>query len=185
MKKIIHDLIECLPKPDSNDVILVGIDDCGGSGKSTIAEALASELSDSQLVHVDDFYKPKNQRVEITKNTPVHANFEFERLKQQVLSPIKQGNSATFITTAGREVEINPYGYVIVEGLGTLGHELRNYFDFKIWVDAVEFVRRDRGISRDSKEWTDIWDNEYLPQDARYMLEQSPEDVADKILSNN
>lgn len=61
---------------------------CGGAGKSTAATELASKLEGSQIVHIDDFYKPKEQRMEITDQTPVHINFEFERLKQEVLEPL-------------------------------------------------------------------------------------------------
>ncbi|MCA1806802.1 MAG: hypothetical protein LC687_02900, partial [Actinobacteria bacterium] len=63
--------------------------------------------------------------------------------------------------------------------------ELRGYFDFKIWIDVVEAVRRKRGIDRDSEAWTRIWDEEYLPQDARYVREQAPQKAADWILNNS
>ncbi len=58
------------------DIILIAIDGCGGAGKSTFATELAHKLGNSQIVHIDDFYKPKDQRIEITEQTPVHSNFE-------------------------------------------------------------------------------------------------------------
>lgn len=99
--------------------------------------------------------------------------------------PLNHGATASCKTLTGKKVEIKPNGYVLAEGLGTLGTELRNYFDYKIWIDSPEAVRRRRGIERDSEEWTKIWDNEYLPQDARYVREQAPQDVADWILKNS
>ncbi|MBI1857416.1 hypothetical protein HY003_02635 [Candidatus Saccharibacteria bacterium] len=65
-----------------------------------------------------------------------------------------------------------------------MGTELRDYFDYKIWVDSPEAIRRQRGIGRDTVEWTRVWDEEYLPQDARYVNEQAPQNVADWILRN-
>jgi len=185
MKSKTLELINALPVIGSNEMFLVGVDGCGGAGKSTIAEELAEEQGSCQVVHIDDFYKPKNERIEVTETTPVHVNFAFDKLKQQVLEPLEHGETARYQTANGETVEVKPSGYIIVEGLGTLGTELRDYFDFKVWVEALETVRRQRGIKRDSEDWVSIWDNEYLPQDARYVAEQQPQAVADLVIKNN
>jgi uridine kinase len=182
--KLIHEINEISNKK-SQGVFFIAIDGCGGAGKSTLAANLACKLGNSQIVHIDDFYKPKEQRVKITEETPIHGNFEFDRLKQQVLESLKHGKAVSYSTTSGKKVEIKPGGCAIVEGLGALGKELRNYFDYKIWVDSPEAVRRARGIGRDSQAWTKKWDDEYLPQDARYVREQAPQKEADWIVSNN
>lgn len=185
MKTQVQELINKLPDLSTTEMLLVGIDGCGGAGKSTLAEELAIERENVQVIHIDDFYKPKEERVEVTETTPVHINFEFDRLKQRVLKPLEEGRVATYQTTKGQTVVIEPRGYIIVEGLGTLGTELRSHFAFKIWVDAIETVRRQRGIERDSEDWADIWDTEYLPQDARYVKEQQPQHVADIVIKND
>jgi uridine kinase len=167
------------------DIYMIAIDGCGGAGKSTCAEKLAAVLSNTQIVHIDAFYKPREQRVEVTEKTSVHVNFEFDRLKQQVIEPLKQGKIATYQTPRGEHVEVRPSGFIIIEGLGTLGPELSRYFDYKIWIDSPEATRRGRGIERDTQAWTKIWDDEYLPQDARYMNELRPQDQADWVLNNN
>ncbi len=185
MVEIPESLIQEISSHNHQKVFLIAIDGAGGAGKSTAATELALKLGNSQIVHIDDFYKPKEKRVEITEQTSVHSNFEFERLKQQVLEPLGRITVASYQTPEGRRAEIQPSGYVIVEGLGTLGTELRDYFDYKIWIDSQEAVRRERGIERDTEEWTKIWDDEYLPQDARYVGEQAPQSVADWILNNS
>lgn len=184
MIEIPQKLIEEITTRNDKAVLLIAIDGCGGAGKSTVATELAAKLRDGQIVHIDDFYKPKGQRIEITDQTPIHSNFEFERLKQQVLQPLGHLTVAKYQTSTGEELEAQPTGFVIVEGLGTLGTELRDYFDYKIWVDSPEVTRRQRGIDRDTEEWTDVWDNEYLPQDARYVKEQAPQKEADWLLKN-
>jgi len=181
----VQELVNALPALNPDGMLLVGIDGCGGAGKSTLAEELAAEQENCQVVHIDDFYKPKEERVEVTEKTPVHINFEFDRLKQQVLKPLEAGRVATYQTVKGQTVEIESKGYIIVEGLGTLGTELRSHFGFKVWVDALETVRRQRGIERDSEDWASIWDTEYLPQDARYVNEQQPQHVADIVIKND
>jgi uridine kinase len=117
--------------------------------------------------------------------TPVHINFEFDRLKKQVFEPLEHGEPAMYHNAKGETVEVKPSGYIIFEGLGTLGTELRSHFGFKVWVEAVETIRRQRGIERDSEDWTNIWDTEYLPQDARYVKEQLPQQAADVVIKND
>ena len=157
MIEIPQKLIEEISSRKGKGALLIAIDGCGGAGKSTTATVLA----------------------------PVHSNFEFERLKEQVLEPLRHHSAASYQTPEGKSLTVQPSGYVVVEGLGTLGKDLKDYFDYKIWVDSPEDIRRQRGIERDSKEWTRIWDYEYLPQDARYVREQAPQSVADWILQNN
>jgi uridine kinase len=185
MKALVQEMLNALPELSTDEMLLVGLDGCGGAGKSILAEELAAERDNVQVVHIDDFYKPKEQRVEVTETTPVHINFEFERLERQVLKPLEEHHIVAYQTAKGHTVEIEPKGYIIIEGLGALGEGLRSHFGFKIWVDAVETVRRQRGIERDSEDWATIWDNEYLPQDARYVAEQHPQEVADLVITNN
>ncbi len=184
MTKIPQKLIKDIIGRKDKKILLIAIDGCGGAGKSTAATELAFKLGDSQIVHIDDFYKPMGKRIKITDQTPVHSNFEFNRLKQEVLVPLGHLTAAIYQTTDGRTLEVQPSGYVVVEGLGTLGIELKEYFDYKIWVDSPDATRRQRGINRDSDEWTKIWDEEYLPQDARYVKEQEPQNEADCTLQN-
>lgn len=171
------------------NTLLVAIDGGGGAGKSTFAKKLGSLLSNTKIVQVDDFYKSKAERVTITDNVPVHLNFDRERLRQQILEPLKDGLGAHYRKydwdndLISSETEDIPAGMiVIVEGLGTLGDELSPYFDYKIWLDVSRETRRKRGIERDTEEWADIWDNEYLPQDERYIKEQKPQNAADFVV---
>lgn len=85
MKTQVQELVNALPVLDADGMLLVGVDGCGGAGKSYLAEELATEQGNCQIVHIDDFYKRKDERVEVTEFTPVHTNFEFGRLQQQVL----------------------------------------------------------------------------------------------------
>lgn len=44
---------------------IVAIDGCGGAGKSTLAEHIASKYGSGQIIHMDDFYKPSSKRLPI------------------------------------------------------------------------------------------------------------------------
>jgi uridine kinase len=52
--------IDTIPKKQST--LIIGIDGCGGSGKSTFANKLKEECSNVTVVDMDDFYLPSSQR---------------------------------------------------------------------------------------------------------------------------
>lgn len=189
--EIIEQITTQLKKLKKNrSTILVGIDGGGGAGKSTFAKNLAAVLPNSTIVEVDDFYKSVANRVKITEEVPVHSNFEKSRFKKQVLEPLKRDEDARYQKydwekdrLKNQWEEISSGGYVIIEGLGVLGKELAQHLDYKIWLEAPSTVRRKRGIERDGEEWSNVWDEDYLPQDKRYIKEQTPQKVADIIIN--
>src|SRR4051812_28054361 len=73
--------------------LLIGIDGGGASGKTTFAEELAGELSkDVRIVHFDDFYKPTAEQT----SAEWGENFDWQRLRDDVLTSLSQGNPAKY-----------------------------------------------------------------------------------------
>ena len=72
----------------SKQCILIGIDGCGGSGKSTFAAELSESLETAPIIHMDDFYKPSPERKHITNTTSIGWQFDWQRLKTDVLQSI-------------------------------------------------------------------------------------------------
>ena len=62
INKIINKINETL---SVKSFCLVAIDGCGGSGKSTLAEHIVSRYVGGQIIHMDDFYKPSNERLQL------------------------------------------------------------------------------------------------------------------------
>jgi Mg-chelatase subunit ChlI len=71
--------------PESvGDRIAVGIDGCGGAGKSTLAKALCQLLPHCQVIHTDDF---------ASWEEPIEW---WERMQGQVLLPLREGRQARY-----------------------------------------------------------------------------------------
>lgn len=77
--------------PTKQSTILVGIDGCGCSGKSTFAKQLKESCSDVTLVHMDDFYLPTFLIIKGSPQTkPIGADFDWQRVQEQVLEPLSE-----------------------------------------------------------------------------------------------
>ncbi|MDZ4907191.1 uridine kinase, partial [Clostridium perfringens] len=46
--------------------LLMGVDGCGGSGKSTFAKETSELSNDITIIHMDEFYLPANSRINDT-----------------------------------------------------------------------------------------------------------------------
>jgi Mg-chelatase subunit ChlI len=72
-------------------VTLVAIDGPGGSGKSTLARRLRDAADDITIVEGDDFYTPmlEAERVALSAREAYERNFDWTRLRDQVLAPLR------------------------------------------------------------------------------------------------
>lgn len=82
-----------------------------------------------------------------------------------------------------RSVEVG--GIVIVEGVYALGTELRDAYDFTIWVDCPKEVRLARGLARDGLDARSRWLDAWIPAEERYVAAQRPADFADLVVDGS
>src|SRR5687768_15818090 len=124
--------------PSAGDTVVVGIDGCGGAGKSTLAESLRLLIPEAVVVHTDDF---------AAWNNPIDW---WPRLLEQVLLPISEGQPARYQRYDWTEKRLAEWHdvsapVVIVEGVTATRKEFRPYLAYKIWVDCPRELRLQRG----------------------------------------
>lgn len=151
---------------------VVALDGRSGTGKSTLAAALALE-AEACLVRGDDFYSPDLARLapperEALTDAEVAASvIDWRRLRTEVLEPLVSRQPATFrpydwerndgSLGAGQRVE--PGGVVILEGVYSARPELADLIDLAVQVEADPAVRWARLAARpDDPGWTRLWD---------------------------
>ena len=186
INKIINKINETL---SVKSFCLVAIDGCGGSGKSTLAEHIVSRYVGGQIIHMDDFYKPSNERLqlEISKKEP-GADYDIIRLKQGVIIPIISGMEARYQRydwDMDKLVEwhtVEPNGLIIVEGVYSISDQLHNKYDIKIFVECNRELRLNRGLVRDGENALDFWEHWMIGED-KYLQEQKPRERSDFIIS--
>ena len=149
----VHQSIYCAPS------VIIAIAGGSGSGKSTIMKEIANQFPDSvTTISQDDYYKDlsylsEKERAQTNFDHP--DSIEFSLLKEHLKS-FKQGNSvrvpcydfSTHIRSGEKLVLSSEI--IIVEGLLLLtDSELRDLFDYKIFIETDADLRFIRRVQRD------------------------------------
>jgi uridine kinase len=168
--------------------LLVAIDGPGGAGKSTLARVLKEHLKTLgwivAVVKHDDFYLPSDQR-ENQQTKAIGGDFDWERLRDQVLTPIREGQSAHYqrydweTDVLAEWRTISDSDVVLVEGVYTMRCELAHLYDLKIWVECPRTIRLARGVARDGEAARAIWEQDWMPKEDDYVKTHLPHERAD------
>lgn len=161
-------LADCVRELRSGATIaIVGIDGYSAAGKSTLASKLAAEL-DGIVIAADDFYRVMDpiERARLTPWQGAAEYYDWQRLRRDVLEPLRAGRSTTFRrydwdrnALAGPAVAIEPASWVILEGLFSTRPELADLLDIRVLVDTADDLRRERQLQRDDHpSWVERWD---------------------------
>ena len=162
----------------SNAVRFVGIDGCGGAGKSTFAERLARHGDNWPIVHTDDF---------ASHDEPLEW---WPRMLAEVIEPMSQRRPATFHRydwvnrRPGPTTTIEPADVVVIEGVGATRKAWRERLALRIWVDTDSELRLRRGLARDGEELADFWRDWRLAED-RYVADEEPASYADLVVAGD
>ncbi len=144
--------------------LIIGIAGGSGSGKTTIADAMAEEIGKDQcaLILHDSYYRdlshlPPEQRVQQNYDHP--ESLETELLVEHLHAltnrvPIDKPLYDFTTHTRRAEIEpITPRSVILVEGVLVLAEaQLRQLMDLKIFVDTDADVRLMRRVERDIRE---------------------------------
>nr|NLD41545.1 hypothetical protein [Actinomycetales bacterium] len=135
---------------------MVMVDGRSGSGKTELSAAIAERVPGVRTLHLEDAYQGWFGLAE-----------GLEEVASGVLQALVQGRPGAYPSwdwTAGRVgrsapvAPLQPGEILLVEGCGALADPVGAFADLGIWCEAPEQVRRDRAASRDSYDWSALWD---------------------------
>lgn len=148
-------------------VRLVGIDGCGGAGKTTFAMHLGAALDGAPIVHTDDF---------ASHDVPTEW---WPQMLHDVIDPLLRDQPASYRPydwVARRfpetSITIEPTRVVLIEGVGATRNAWRDRLACRIWIDCPRDVRLERGIARDGEQLRDFWLRWMAAEDAYVETEQ-------------
>lgn len=160
---------------------LVVIDGRSGSGKSTIAHHIATELRVAQIRGVQftgpDLWFPG-------WNGLARGSDILEKLVASPSTTRSIRDQAGFYQWDWREDRWGSYQRLdrshplIVEGCGALTHKTAAAADLRIWVEAGAEERRERALGRDGNLFAPWWDT-WAAQEDTHLRKHRPESLAD------
>lgn len=169
--------------------LIIGIDGFGGSGKSTLADRIGDEVLLAEVATYDDLYLPESIRPNfLASSVGIADAYDWEALRDGVLEPFRKGDPCRYPVldweTQEREMMgVSPHTRIlIVEGVSCTRPELRDFYDFRVWVTAPNEVRLARGIARDGEDMRGYWRDVWMPAEQIYFRSCHPDQKVDLIV---
>jgi uridine kinase len=167
--------------PRLGPVRFVAVDGPAGSGKTTLAEALAGELVrrrvDAAVLHLDDLYDGW---------TGLEGSL-WPRLAAQVLEPLRRGRPGRYQRYdwhAGAFdgwVDLPVPQVLVLEGCGAARRAADGLVVLRVWVEAPPEVRLARGLARDGEGERAHWER-WMRDEAEHFARERTAERADARL---
>ncbi|MFT4289237.1 4-amino-4-deoxy-L-arabinose transferase [Nocardioides sp.] len=147
---------------------LVRIDGPAGSGKTTLAAAVA-DLAGARVVHLDDLYEGWDGLPRIDAQLG------------SLLRPLAEGRPGSYrrydwhTGHFAETVVVEPAGLLVLEGVGSGADAYSALGTVLVWVEAPDEVRMRRGIERDDDAFAPYWDAWARSERALFARERTRE----------
>lgn len=169
---------------DSDRGVAVGISGFGGSGKSSLANALASMLDGAVRVRGDDFLDPVRSHTRSSDWDGVDRL----RLAQEVLVPFREGRPSTYrpfdwsSRSLGNPRPLPEGSVLFVDLIGLFHPDVEDALDVTIWCDLDLATATSWGKARDARLGRDhsrLWDEVWVPNERDFVQRFKPQERAD------
>ena len=180
-------IIHCLELLLANAAapVVLALDGRCGSGKTTMATALAEQFPDSIVLHTDDFYLPPADRVPGWEQTPC-ANMDLARLRDEVLAPARAGKPVLYRAYSCREGAYLPVQQLAAQPLvileGSYSHHplLAGFYDLKVFVTCSKEEQARRLQTREGERYENFV-RRWIPLEEAYFAQCRVEALADLL----
>lgn len=169
-------LLPLLAKIDAllkNGRVILAIDGGSASGKTTLA-ALLSQIYESTVFHMDDFFLTPEMRTP-ERLSEVGGNVDRERFDREVMTPLTEGRDVVYrkfdcSTGAFSEpVTVVPKKLVIVEGAYSMHPSLFKYYSLTVFLNIGRDKQRERILKRNSPTLAKRFFEEWIPMEDIYF----------------
>ncbi|MBA2286421.1 MAG: hypothetical protein H0W02_13140 [Ktedonobacteraceae bacterium] len=177
--------------------VLVALDGRSGTGKSTIAQAIASRV-EGVIVVGDDFYSGGNDDAwsGLSAKQKVDKGIDWQRMRAQVLEPLLAKKPASWhaldfkpeigwVGWKDETVELEPAPVILVDGVYSTRPELSDLVDLAILVEADDAVRRQRLVIREGQAFMDRWHRLWDSAEDYYFTSICPRASFDIVVRND
>ena len=152
--------------------MLIAIDGRCASGKTTLASMLQKRLA-CEVIHMDSFFLRPKQRTAERYQMP-GGNVDYERLQEEVLEPLKIGQSFSYrpfvcsTKQLGEPITVEKNNIVILEGSYSCHPLLWNESDFHIFLTVEKAEQLVRLKKRDASKLK-VFQEKWIPLEEKYF----------------
>lgn len=193
LEEAIKQIAEMMKK--KNRPILVALDGRSGTGKSTMAKMIATQLGGVEIVS-DDFWIGGSDQEWDARSPGQRADLaiNWRRLRNEVLVPLLANKHAAWHPydwkgkreLASHYIEKDPSPLIVLDGAYSTRPELVDIIDLAILVEVPsDVVRRKRLIDREGETYMENWHRRWDPAEDFYFSKIRPRESFDIVLVNN
>lgn len=199
------DAIHALP---AHRPLRVGIDGRPGAGKTTLADALADRLEalgrSCARASLDDFHRPGHAQRESMSRTPaeyIRDAYDYAKLRELLLDPtgprgdrrcrLDYWNSHDDQPFPEDWVDIAPDAILVVDGVFLHTPELRDAWDYTVWLDVDwqstlrRIAHRDGTRGSPADLLRDAYQSGWVPRHLWYEEAIHPRERVDVVIDNS
>lgn len=166
--------------------VLLAIEGGAAAGKSTLAQQL-NHIYDCTVVHMDDFFLRPEQRTR-ARLEEAGGNVDRERFLQEVLLPLRRGETAAYRRfDCGTQRllpprPVKPTALTVVEGAYSMHPALREQYDLSVFLKVDPERQRQRICGRNSPEMQRRFFEEWIPMEGDYFDAMDVQAKCDLVL---
>lgn len=168
---------------------IIAIDGMCGSGKSYLADLLASRY-ECNVFHMDDYFLPLDMRTDIRLTEP-GGNVHYERFKEEVLDYLSEHKDVIYKPyicglwkyDEPRRVEFKKLN--IIEGSYSMHPYLNKSYNLSIFLEIDEEEQHNRISQRKEKNDLQQFINKWIPMESKYFDYYKIQSLCDIILDTS
>ena len=166
--------------------VILAIEGPCASGKSTLA-GLLKQIYGCSVFHMDDFFLRPEQRTTERLAKP-GENVDWERFLEEVLLPISQDKSVTYrpfdcsVMALKDGIVIEPGRFVVIEGAYCMHPQLREYYDFSLFLNIDSDLQKKRIQKRNTPEKAERFFSTWIPMEQKYFKELAIKEYCDLVI---
>jgi uridine kinase len=207
-RELISELANRILSIETCHPIRVGVSGITSSGKTTLADELKEELQRRKVnvirTSIDHFHNPRVIRYRQGKDSAsgyYEDAHDYNSFKQKLLIPLGPGGNLHYQTSSldlAKDEYVNPElkiankdSIFIIDGTFLFKKDLRDLYDFKIFVKTDFALAKKRGAKREERAFgsyekaEEMFLKRYHAASKLYVEQHSPQHNADVVINNN
>jgi uridine kinase len=205
---VINNLANKIALVHRDHPVRVGIDGFAAAGKTTLADELVAPLEQRGRVvlrvSIDGFHNPAEIRHRRGRLCPVgyyQDSFDHEAIVRNVLTPLGPNGNREFkaanydylnSTSVDAACETAPADAILLfDGIFLQRPELKDHWDFTVFVHADFSIMLDRACQRDLEKFDSeegvrqSFEQRFIPGSRLYQAQERPHERAHMLVNNN